>query len=83
MRREKKIYSSNLIINKITNNKTFWRHMKPFFSDKGQSSKQITLIEGEKIVSKDKKIAELMNDYFANTISNLRIYSSKLVSLFL
>ena len=73
MRREKKKYYSNLNIGKIADNKTFWKHMKPFFSDKGPSSKHITLIEGEDIVSDDLKIAEKMNDFFANTVSNLDI----------
>ena len=33
LRREKKKYYANLDLNKITDNKTFWKHMKPLFSE--------------------------------------------------
>ena len=51
LRREKRIYYEKLDLNKITDNKTFWKQTKPFFSDKSKSSKHITLIEGEDIIS--------------------------------
>ena len=73
LRREKKKYYANLDLNKITDNKTFWKHMKPLFSGKNNSTKHITLIEGNDILSNDMEVAEIINDFFANSITNLRI----------
>ena len=73
LRREKKKYYANLDLNKITDNKTFWKHMKPLFSEKNNSTKHITLIEGNDILSNDMEVAEIMNDFFANSITHLRI----------
>ena len=47
--------------------------MKPLFSEKYNSTKHITLIEGEEIISDGIKVAETMNDFFANSILNLNI----------
>ena len=47
--------------------------MKPFFAEKNNPTKHTTLIEGDDIVSKDFKVAEVVNDFFATTISNLNI----------
>ena len=41
--------------------------MKPFFAEKNNPTKHITLIEGDDIVSEDFKVAEVMNDVFATT----------------
>ena len=34
IRKEKKAYVSNLTIRDVTDNKTFWRKVKPFFLEK-------------------------------------------------
>ena len=47
--------------------------MKPFFSDKGVSTNKITLIEGDNIISKDEEVAEIMNSFFENAVSELEI----------
>ena len=47
--------------------------METFFAEKNSAVKHITLIEGDGTVSKDFKAAEVMNDVFATTISNLNI----------
>ena len=73
LRREKEKYYANLDLNKITDNKSFWKHMKPLFSEKYNSTKHIILIEGEEIISDDIKVAETMKDFFANSILNFNI----------
>ena len=40
-------------------------------------SSQTTLVERDKIIHKDKEIAETMNKYFVNTIKTLRLKRSK------
>ena len=45
IRKMKKDYYSTLDINKVTDNKTFWKTIKPFQSDKIVSTERITLID--------------------------------------
>ena len=41
--------------------------MKPFFSDNGVSTGKITLIEDNKIISDDDRVAESLNSFFDET----------------
>ena len=72
-RKTKRDYYSNLNINKITDNKQFWGSVKPLFSDKQKNRQKIVLIEEESILSKEYDVAEKMNQYFVNAVSNLDI----------
>ena len=45
VRKSKKLYYSNLDEKNVTDNKAFWKTVKPFFSDKVTSKEKITLIE--------------------------------------
>ena len=47
IRKEKKAYYSNLNIRDVTDNKTFWRKVKPFFSEKVNLQTKILLVEKE------------------------------------
>ena len=58
---------------KITDNKTFWKTVKPFLSDKTPSDEKITLIEKDKINKTDTKTADVLNTLFSTIISNLNI----------
>ena len=55
LKKIKKKYCSNLNEKKITDNKTFWKTVKPFLSDKTPSDEKITLIERDKIVKTNTK----------------------------
>ena len=57
-------------------NQTFWKSVKPYFSDKGSNSKRITLLENELILTDDKDIVKTMNNFFINITknSNLKPY---------
>ena len=72
-RKEKRNYYNNLDISLITDNKKFWKTVKPFFSDKLQSKNKIVLIEGETIISNDVEVAETMNDFFVTVTDSLGI----------
>ena len=50
LRKTKKNYYSNLNEKEIKDNKTFWKTVKPFFSDKTPSDEKITLIEKDEIM---------------------------------
>ena len=73
IKREKKKYYNNLNLNKITDNKKFWTTIKPLFSDKNNSTRNITLIENDIIISSDKSVAEIMNDFFSNVVEKMQI----------
>ena len=47
LRREKSKYYNNLDLKKITDNRQFWKTIKPLFSEKQNISNMITLIDGE------------------------------------
>ena len=72
-RREKRSYYNNLDISLVTDNKKFWKTVKPFFSDKLQSKSKIVLIEDETIISNDVEVAESMNEFFITATDSLGI----------
>ena len=72
-RKEIKSFYNNLDIKFVTDNRKFWKTVKPLFSDKHFSNNKITLLEGEEIISNDNEIAEIFNTYFANVVENLNV----------
>ena len=57
----------------ISDNKTFWKTIKTLLSDKITSTQKITLIEKEEIIMGDDNTAKVLNTFFSNTVSNLKI----------
>ena len=53
VRKSKKLYYSNLDEKKVTDNKTFWKTLKPVLSKKIVSREKVTLIEEDEIVESD------------------------------
>ena len=72
-RKEKRSYYNNLNTKLITDNKKFWKTVKPLFSDKHFSNNKITLLEGDEIISEDTEVAKKFNNYFSNVVKNLKI----------
>ena len=62
---------------KVSDNRTFWKEIKPYFNDKGGMSSKTTLVERDKIIHKDKEIVKTVNKYFVNTTKALRLKRSK------
>ena len=50
----------------MTENRTFWKTVKPFLTDKTNKTSRITLIEEERVISQDHLIAKTFNEYFIN-----------------
>ena len=71
--RRQKNYFYNLEISLVTENKKFWKIVKPFFSDKSQSKNKIVLIEDETIIYNDVEEAETMNEFFVSVTDFLGI----------
>ena len=90
IRKEKKAYYSNLNIPDVTDNKTFWRKVKPLFSEKINLRTKILLVEKgnylsdpeissevEKVISEDMEIAETFNEFFVNIVPSLKILAKE------
>ena len=58
LRKEKKQFYSNLNTNILAENRTFWKTVKPFLTDKTNKTSRITLIEEERVISQDYLIAK-------------------------
>ena len=66
-------YYSNLDPSNFTDNKMFWKTVKPFLTDKGTTSRKITLIESGEILTEDVKVAETLNCFFSDAPKKLNI----------
>ena len=73
LRKANKQYFLNLEPTLITDNKKFWKSVKPLFSDKITVKEIINLTENGQILSLDTDIADTFNDYFSNVVQNLNI----------
>ena len=61
----------------ITENKMFWKQVKPFFADKTPSSNKIILLESNMIISNLSTCAEICNIFFCDAVKDLDIDRSK------
>ena len=66
LRKTKKSYYSNLNKKNIIDNQRFWKTVKPTLSNKFVNNEKITLVYNEKIITNDKEIAKVLNDFFSN-----------------
>ena len=73
VRKAKRSYYGNLDDKKIVENKTFWKTIKPYFTDKGINHDNITLVENEETVSDNKEISETLNKFFSEVVANLNL----------
>ena len=73
IRKTKKDFFNSLDVKKITDNKQFWKTVKPFFSNKFINNERITLIENDEVISDDQKIANTFSNFYASVVENLGI----------
>ena len=72
-------FYNNLNSASITNNKTFWKNVKPMFSDKKTTNININLIDNNDIITDDNKIAKCFKTFFENTVKELNIAMDPLI----
>ena len=82
VRKAKLDYYNKLNHKKVSDNKTFWKTVKPFFTDKGVNHNRILLVEENETISDNDEISEKLNNFFADIVKNLNIpqYEDHLVS---
>ena len=73
LRKTKKAYYENLDERKVSDNKLFWKTVKPSLSEKFNARERISLSENGKIVKTEKETAEVFNNSFGNIVKNLNI----------
>ena len=69
IKKHKESYYHSLNEKDVSNNKNFWKTVKPFLSDKIVSKEQILLVENKEIISEDSKI----DYFFSNFAKNFQI----------
>ena len=72
-KKERKKFFNGVNPSFVTDNKLFWKMIKPFFSDKGNFGDNIKLVDEEQVLQNDSKIAEQLNEFFKNAVSTLGI----------
>ena len=55
--------------------------MKPCLTDKELKGERITLIENEKVVSDERELVKIFNEYFSNIVPNLDIQRPPIIIL--
>ena len=77
MRQSKKQCYGSLSVNHLTDNKNFWRVVKPNFSNKILGTIRVILRDGGKIISETEKVADTFNKLFVNIGQALKIDKNK------
>ena len=73
LRQTKEKYFSDINVKSISGNKKFWKTIKPFFSNKGLNTNNMMLVENNEIVCEEEIIANIMNNYFTNITTHLKL----------
>ena len=67
-------YFDTLDVNKITDNKAFWKNIQPLFSEKRKFTNKITLEDSEEnILSDDTLVSEKLNNFFQNATKTRKL----------
>ena len=77
LRKAKKEYFSSSNVNKVVGNKSFWKTVKPFLSNKTISSEKITLIDGDEPITDEQKAENTLNDFFSSIVTSLNLPESQ------
>ena len=82
VRKAKLDYYNKLNHKKVSDNKTFWKTVKPFFTNKGVNHDRILLVEENETISDNDEISEKLNNFFADIVKNFNIpqYEDHLVN---
>ena len=62
----------------ISENQKFWKTIKPFFSNKDLNANKMILVEDNEIVREKEIMANIMNNYFINIATHLKVKLTKI-----
>ena len=77
LRRAKRNYYNDLDLSNVTDNRKFWKTIRPLFANKIKVKNKITLNEDSKSTKDDQQVANIFNSFFVNTASSLKISYNK------
>ena len=81
IRKTKQSYYRHISPQTVTNNKNFWKNIKPFFKNNTNTKDKIILTHKDEIHDDDRQVANIFNDYLANAVNELNIPSIPTVSV--
>ena len=64
---------SNRNVSDVTDNKSFWKSVKPYFNNKGSNSNKISLVKNDAVIENDRVISKTMNKFVINTTKKLNL----------
>ena len=73
LKQSRKCHFNSLNVNDITENKKFWKTIKPFFTEKNKVTNNIILSENNQTVREGKVICQIFNTYFTNFSKDLKL----------
>ena len=73
IKKTKRNFFNNLNVNKITDNKSFWKVVKPSFTEKRLKDEKIVLVENDTTFSEENDVAEIFRSYFDGIVDGLNI----------
>ena len=62
-----------ITVKDVSDNRKFWKTIKPYFSYKGLNSNKLLLKEKGNLVSDEKELATIMNNFFINITKDLEL----------
>ena len=75
LRKAKRKHYEDLSIADVTDNKKFWKRVKPLFGNKIKGNPNIALVESNDLITDEKSLAETFNHYFVN------VYFSSIINV--
>ena len=75
-KKERKMFFNSLNPSVISDNRKFWKTVKPLFSNKGNYGNKIKLGENEEIIHDETKVAEELNTFFKTVVVSLDIHGN-------
>ena len=72
-KKEKKQYYNSLDTTKVTDNKEFWKTIKPFLSSKSITTTQISIEKDGKVITDDSELSEEFSIFFDKAVQSLNI----------
>ena len=73
LRKAKREYFNKMNKNNITDNKKFWKTVKPYLSNKVRTTDKIKLVENGEIITNDQEVADILNEFFATIVTKLKL----------
>ena len=70
LRKTKKDFFNNLDVKRVTDNKQFCKTVTSCLTDKTLKDERTTLIENEKVITDERGLVKIFNEYFSNIASN-------------